>query len=265
MTSHSTHPAITRLRSNPEMRPLVASHRGNSRHFPENTLAAFRSASRLGVSIQEFDVRELACGELVCIHDETFDRTTNASALLGPGTLVAETDLATARTLDAGTWHGTGIRGEQVATLAEALDVMLPSCVALIEHKAGSANRYVEFLRANNFTDQVILQSFDWQFLMQVHRLAPEIAIGALGPNKLFATPTASAIEQMKTFDAAIVHWRARDLTEADINRSQAAGLLVCSYTTDDAPGWLRGKAMGIDAMCTNDPKAMRAALEVSR
>ena len=242
----------------------MASHRGNSRYFPENTLAAFLSAAKLGVSIQEFDVRELACGELVCIHDETFDRTTNASALLGHGTLVAETDLATARTLDAGTWHGTGIKGEQVATLTEALDVMLPSCVPLIEHKAGSANRYVEFLRDNSFTDQVILQSFDWQFLTEVHRLAPEIATGALGPNKLFATPTASAIEHMLTFGAAIVHWRAGDLTKADVDRSHAAGLLVCSYTTDDAAGWLRGKAMGIDAMCTNDPEAMRAALEVS-
>lgn len=264
MTNHSIHPVITRLRSNPGMRPLVASHRGNSRHFPENTLAAFRSAARLGVSIQEFDVRELACGELVCIHDETFDRTTNASRLLGPGTLVAKTDLATARTLDAGTWHPKGIEGEQIATLAEALDVMLPNCIPMIEHKAGSANRYVDFLRANRFADQVILQSFDWEFLTQVHQLAPEIAIGALGPQQLFATPTTSAIKQMTSFGAAIVHWRARDLTEIDIDNSQAAGLLVCSYTTDDALGWLRGKAMGIDAMCTNDPAAMHAALQAS-
>lgn len=219
---------------------------------------AFRKATELGVAIQEFDVRQLSCGELVCVHDATWDRTTDSCQLLGPGALVAQTDLQTARTLNA----AAGAAHEPVPTLGEALDAMLPTCVPLIEHKAGSARRYVEFLRQAQRTDDVILQSFDWQFLADVRRLAPEIAIAALGPNDAFASPTSAAIHKMQAFDAQMVHWRATDLTRADVERVHAQSLMLCTYTTDDELGWLQGRALGVDAMCTNDPGAMRAALD---
>jgi len=253
------HPTIARLRADSRVRPLVASHRGASCQHPENTLSAFRRATELGVAIQEFDVRELACGELVCVHDATWDRTTDACEVLGPGALVAETNLAVAQQLDA---SGTsGAPGEAVPTLRQALEVMLPGCVPLIEHKAGSAQRYVEFLRAGQRTEDVILQSFDWQFLREVQQLAPEICIGTLGPTDAFAMPTDAAIEAMMTFGTQLLHWCAADLTRADVQRAHAAGLLVCTYTTDDELGWLGGQALGVDAMCTNDPAAMARAL----
>ena len=239
----------------------MASHRGDSRNHPENTLTAFRAATSLGVAIQEFDVRELASGELVCVHDASFDRTSNAKEALGPGALVAQMTWDTARQLDVGSWHKNGNACERAPTLAQALDAMLPTCVPLIEHKAGSASRYVEFLRRTGRTDQVILQSFDWHFLTEVHQQAPEIAIGALGPNHVFASPTDEAIAVMRGFGAELIHWRALDLTKDDVERIHTAGLLVCTYTTDEPLGWLGGQAMGIDAMCTNDPSAMRATI----
>lgn len=261
MTTSSSHPAIARIRGDHRPHPLVMSHRGDSCHHPENTLAAFRAATDLGVAIQEFDVRELSCGELVCIHDASFDRTSNAKDLLGPDVPVAGLPWATASKLDAGSWHPHGRASERIPTLAQALEVMLPACVPLIEHKAGSASRYVEFLRTNQRTDQVILQSFDWQFLKDVHDLAPEIAIGALGPNHMCPAPSDDAIALVQAFGAELVHWRARDLTSNDVDRIHAAGLLACTYTTDDELGWLGGRKMGVDAMCTNDPQSMINAL----
>jgi glycerophosphoryl diester phosphodiesterase len=261
LTTPSSHPAIARLRTDPRSNPLVASHRGDSRHHPENTLASFQAATDLGVALQEFDVRQLSCGELVCVHDASFDRTSNAKEALGPGALVAQMNWATASQLDVGSWHPQGNASERVPTLAQALDAMLPTCVPLIEHKAGSASRYVEFLRQSNRTDQVILQSFDWHFLGDVHQRAPEIAIGALGPNHMFPCPSEDAIAFAQAFGAERIPWRARDLTTADVERIHEAGLLVCTYTTDDELGWLGGRAMGIDAMCTNDPLAMMNVL----
>tara|TARA_R110002072_G_scaffold241027_5_gene399642 strand:- start:7103 stop:7897 length:795 start_codon:yes stop_codon:yes gene_type:complete len=257
LTTSSSHPAIAKIRADLRQRPLVASHRGDSVHHPENTLAAFQAATDLGVAIQEFDVRELACGELVCVHDATFDRTSNATEHLGPGAPVAEMSWATASQLDVGSWHPHGKPGERCPTLAQALDVMLPTCVPLIEHKAGSAARYVEFLRASQRTDQVILQSFDWHFLKDVHQLAPEIAIAALGPNHVFAVPDDDAIASVQAFGAELIHWAARELSADHVARSHRAGLLVCTYTTDDDLGFWGGRAMGIDAMCTNDPVTM--------
>lgn len=264
MTTSSSHPALARLHADPRPRPLVASHRGDSRHHPENTRTAFEAAANLDVAIQEFDVRELASGELVCVHDATFDRTSDATDVLGPGALVAQMDLATVRRLDVGSWHPGGRTGERVPTLAEALETMLPSGVPLIEHKAGSAERYVEFLRTSQRTDQVILQSFDWHFLKRVHALAPEIAIGALGPNHVFPSPTDEAIRLVQSFGAGLVHWQAERLQAADVARCHAAGLLVCTYTTDTPLGWLGGRGLGVDAMCTNDPRAMIDTLAAS-
>lgn len=261
LVTPSPHPAIERLHANSGLRPLVASHRGASQEHPENTLTAFRRATQLGVAIQEFDVRELSCGELVCVHDATWDRTTDSCQLLGPGALVAQTDLQTARTLNAAAAATASATHEPVPTLKEALDAMLPTCVPLIEHKAGTARRYVEFLRAEQRTGDVILQSFDWQFLADVRQLAKEIAIAALGPKDGVASPTSGAIKKMQAFGAQLVHWRATDLTRADVKRLHAQGLLVCTYTTDNELGWFGGQALGVDAMCTNDPETMRTAL----
>jgi glycerophosphoryl diester phosphodiesterase len=238
----------------------VASHRGDSRNHPENTLTAFQRAAQVGVAIQEFDVRQLRCGELVCVHDETFDRTSDACTLIGPGALVEQMDYQTAAKLDVGSWHQDG-KCERVASLAEALNIMLPNSVPLIEHKSGAADRYVNFLRAQQLTDHVILQSFDWHFLAEVHERAPEIAIGALGPNPVFATLDAQVLTRVCTFGAELIHWQASKLTRASVAEAHAAGLFVCSYTTDDELGWLGGRAIGIDAMCTNDPATMVRAL----
>jgi glycerophosphoryl diester phosphodiesterase len=57
-----------------------------------------------------------------------------------------------------------------------------------------------------------------------------------------------------------MLHGSARALDRDDVDRIHGAGLLVCSYTTDDELGWAGGAVLGIDAMCTNDPVGMLRA-----
>ena len=57
----------------------VAAHRGFSEKYPENTMEAFRAAIELDVDEIETDVRVTADGELVLIHDETVNRTTDGT------------------------------------------------------------------------------------------------------------------------------------------------------------------------------------------
>lgn len=58
----------------------VAAHRGNSRYFPENTMAAFRSAVELQPDMIEMDVHMTSDGVLICMHDHMVDRTLTAKA-----------------------------------------------------------------------------------------------------------------------------------------------------------------------------------------
>ena len=66
---------------------IILGHRGASGHAPENTLEAFKLAMDMGAEGFELDVHLSKDGELVVIHDETVDRTTNGKGLVCEKTL----------------------------------------------------------------------------------------------------------------------------------------------------------------------------------
>ena len=110
-------------------RPLVWAHRGASKQAPENTLAAFSLAAKLGADGIELDVQLCKSGEVVVLHDDTLGRTTGRVGLL------RETPWATVRTLDAGARFGAAFRGERIPMLAEVLDQTPRALLVNIELK----------------------------------------------------------------------------------------------------------------------------------
>lgn len=66
---------------------MVAAHRGDWRHAPENSLSAFQNCIEAGIDIIEVDVRETKDGELVVMHDATLDRTTTGRGLVADKTM----------------------------------------------------------------------------------------------------------------------------------------------------------------------------------
>lgn len=93
----------------------VIAHRGASAYAPENTLAAFALAEEMGADWVELDCRLSRDGEVVVMHDEELDRTTNGSGY------VRETSLHEMKQLDAGEWFEPKFRGERVPSLEQAL------------------------------------------------------------------------------------------------------------------------------------------------
>jgi len=96
----------------------VAAHRGNSRYFPENTMAAFRSAVTLEPDMIEIDLHMTKDGEIIIMHDHAVDRTTNGTGL------IREKTLEEMRALDAGSWKGEEFTGEKVPLFEEFLVFM---------------------------------------------------------------------------------------------------------------------------------------------
>lgn len=92
-------------------------HRGLLKHSPENTLANFTACQQLRLGF-EFDVQRSKDGVLVCMHDDTVERTTN-----GKGLVTAQT-LAELKELDAGSWFGAPFRGEKIPTIDEVFRVI---------------------------------------------------------------------------------------------------------------------------------------------
>jgi glycerophosphoryl diester phosphodiesterase len=90
---------------------MVIGHRGACGYEPENTLRSFAKAIELGAHMIECDVHVCLSGELVVIHDDTVDATTNGIGF------IAEKTLAELYQLDAG-------KGERIPTLRQVLDLI---------------------------------------------------------------------------------------------------------------------------------------------
>ncbi len=109
-------------------RPLIIAHRGGSDLFPENTMVAFEGAAKLGVDVIEMDFQLTSDNQLVTMHDDTVDRTTNGSGL------VREMNLEQIQNLDASAnfenkngenpWNGTHL---PPLTIQQVLDHFLYS------------------------------------------------------------------------------------------------------------------------------------------
>lgn len=113
-------------------RPWIIGHRGAPRAAPENTLSSFELAIRQGADLVELDLHLSTDKQLVVIHDDTVDRTTDGT---GP---VGDLSLAELRALDAGSWVHPKFCGEQIPTLSEALELSAGRAGLVVELKGGS-------------------------------------------------------------------------------------------------------------------------------
>lgn len=55
----------------------IASHRGDWRNAPENSIQALKNTIKMGIDIMELDLKKTKDGQLIVMHDRTIDRATN--------------------------------------------------------------------------------------------------------------------------------------------------------------------------------------------
>ena len=159
----------------------IMAHRGSRINRPENTLTAFEEAVRVGADGIELDVHLSKDGQVVVIHDETLDRTTDGAGF------VHEWTLADLQQLDAGSWFDPAFAGQKIPALAEVLDLLesLGFQGRLnIELKRGK-NRGMEkkihsLLKQKQLSFEVLFSSFSMRALWRLHRLMPEAAVAYL-------------------------------------------------------------------------------------
>ena len=156
---------------------MAIAHRGASSYAPENTFAAFDLALELGARELELDVQESADGEVVVIHDDTVDRTTDGTgAVTGLG-------LAALRELDAGAWFGPHFAGERIPTLAGVLERYGARARLHVELKGRTpllAAKTVALIQRHGAAGAVTLTSFQKERLAEALALAPELPAGWL-------------------------------------------------------------------------------------
>lgn len=149
-------------------------HRGASDKAPENTLVAFERALEQGADALECDVHLSADGEVIVIHDETVDRTTDGH---GP---VAEMTVAELQRLDAGSWKDRRFAGQRIPTLSEVSELARGRAQLFIELKGASPElpaRVVQVLRESGVAEQAWLFTDERAVLEALRNLAPEMHV----------------------------------------------------------------------------------------
>ena len=184
--------------STPPAKSLVA-HRGASAYAPEHTLAAYRLAMALGADYVEQDLAVTSDGVLICLHDESLERTTNVEEVfpdrgtLDPATgrtrwLAMDFTLAEIKRLDAGSWFDPKFAGERIPTWEEAVGLVGTAAGLYPELKTPALYRargidqttlFVESIKRLELDERrrgsLIVQSFDDQPLRELATQLPSI------------------------------------------------------------------------------------------
>ena len=215
-------------------------HRGASAHEPENTLRAIRRALELGAHGIEIDVRFID-GELIVIHDDKLDRTTN-----GHGR-IARKPFEFLRTLDAG-------KGERIPTLREVFETVDRRAFINVELKGRRTAAPVqalirEFLNQRGWgTEHFLVSSFHRRELRII--ADTRIRIGLL-----LTKPTLLYHVSARRVRAWSVHPGVRFTTGKFVAHAHRHGLKVMPYTANTSATIARIRATGADGVFTDFPE----------
>ena len=275
--------------------PWLIAHRGASAYAPENTVPAFRLAAEQGATFVEFDLRLTKDRQIVCLHDDSLERTTDVEEIFPDRSRAAgaasqakrrwpleDFTLAEVKRLDAGSWFGPAFRGTRIPTFAETIDALRGRSGLFIELKSPELYEGIERLvlaqlKAKGLDTPgadprtpVLLQSFSAPSL--------EIFAGTLGTRLpihfLVAARDAGpwladeGLERLKRFATGLSPEKSIVAShEQAIAKVRAMGLLVTPYTFRatavsgfaDVRAEMRHyiDALSVDGVITDNPDQM--------
>jgi glycerophosphoryl diester phosphodiesterase len=230
---------------------MAIAHRGASSYAPENTIAAFDLALAMGVRHIELDVHATRDGEIVVIHDDTVDRTTD-----GTGPVAAHTRAAL-KALDAGAWFADRFSGERIPTFDEVLDRYKERAHIHVEIKgrsAGLTERTVDLVRRHGMADSITVTSFQRIRLEETRAYAPELPTGWL-----VAEVDDAVLAQARAIGITQICPRASTVTRELVRRAHADGFVVRAWGVSTEDLMRHVLECGADGMTVNFPDTLLA------
>lgn len=194
----------------------IWAHRGCSQRYPENTLLAFEKAAAVqNLTGIELDIQLTKDGEMVVIHDERVDRTTEGIGF------VRDYTFSEIRRLHI---YADKSKSQQIPTITEVLDLLEPALKTglrlNIELKNsvypydGMEEKIVELVRQRGLEKWVLYSSFSAKSLEKMRKLEPQAELGILD------SKVSDCLYKLKGgcgADALHPFWKAVDLPKEDL------------------------------------------------
>jgi glycerophosphoryl diester phosphodiesterase len=265
----------------------VIAHRGTGQGFvesnaaPENTLPAFKAGWETGAYGCELDVHLTSDGEVIVIHDATTNRTTNASWV------VADHTAAELRSLDAGRWKALRWAGTRLPLLSEVLAIIPDGRRLFIELKDGPqvVPATADVIRkSGKGPSQIVFISFDIDTIGAAKAALPDyeclliVVFQSDDPhgrwNVLYdegpGFRTVTAVYDEKELLRLVRKYKLDGVDSSFVMPPSLvaavaeAGLDFVTWTIDDPQIALDLVKLGVTAITTDRPKAIREALQAA-
>ena len=236
---------------------LNFAHRGFSGKYPENTMLAFRKAWEAGADGIELDVQLTKDGQVVIIHDEKLDRTTN-----GTGN-VRDYTLEELRKLDASYIYAGQMGVNPIPTFEEYCAwVAGTDLVTNVELKTGVypypdiEEKVWDLLQKYHLENKVIISSFNHFSVLRMKELAPNLKYGLLEESWLL-NPGA----YVASAGVACYHPYHGSLTPETVAEVKSHNIEINTFTVNDEESVKRLHALGIDIVIGNFPDMVKRVL----
>ncbi|MBL5871984.1 glycerophosphodiester phosphodiesterase [Bacillus sporothermodurans] len=233
---------------------FIFAHRGSAGTHPENTMESFIAAEKSGAEGLELDVHLSKDGEIVVIHDETVDRTTNGKGF------VHQLTVAELKELNASYKFKTFqsfIRSPKIPTLKEVFEWMRGNnLLCNIEMKNGKImyplleEKVIQLIRDYRYEERIIISSFNHYSLVRCYQLAPELETAPLYSDGLYM-PWIYA----KAIHSKGLHPNFKAAPNMIIQEAMANGIAVRPYTVNKESDMERLIAIQCSAIITDYPE----------
>lgn len=231
---------------------MIFAHRGFSGYYPENTMLAFQKTAEESLADGiELDIQMTKDGELVIMHDETLDRTTNGSGYLKDYTLEELKTLSV----------GVNVKGffphQTIPTLREyftwlkttRLITNIELKTSVFEYK-GIEEKLIAMVHEFGLEEQIWYSSFNHYTIAKVKELMPEAKCGLLMDTWLMNVGSYAASQNAATVNACSWFCCKEGVAE-DLH---AHGIKLQAWTPNDADLMKKLVDCGTDVLITNFP-----------
>ena len=230
----------------------IFAHRGFSGYYPENTMLAFQKVAEETVADGiELDIQLTKDGEIVIMHDEMLDRTTNGSGWLKDHTLEELKMLSV----------GVNVKGffprQTIPTLREYFTwLKTTKLITNIELKTsyfeyeGIEEKLIAMVKEFGLEDQIWYSSFNHYTVARIKKLMPEAKCGLLTDTWLMNICEYAASQGAASVNAR-TYFCAKEGVAADLH---AHNIALQAWTPNDAEMMQELVDAGVDVLITNYP-----------